>query len=71
MALHDSIQVSDFERIIVPSRRRFLLGASATALALAGASSIMAEEPGSQQVSDTPATVIKQEDADHIYASRE
>jgi predicted GH43/DUF377 family glycosyl hydrolase len=63
--------MSNLERIIEPSRRNFLFGASATAIALAGSGSLIAENPGSQQGSKTLVAVPKQEDADHTYGSRE
>ena len=71
MSPQQSLQVSDPDRIVETSRRNFLLGASAAAIALTGTSPLVAEGSVSQQDGQAHAAVVKQEDADHFYASRE
>jgi len=71
MTLKDGNRMSDSERNIAPSRRSFLFGVSATAIALADAGSLIAEATNSKQSSTAPVAVSSQENADHTYASRE
>ncbi len=59
------------ERNFAPSRRSFLFGVSATAVALADAGYLVAESANTQQSSIPTVAVSNQENADHTYASRE